>query len=50
MSVPRALLAALKARALLAELQDLTLQIVETDSPRQQQGPEPEATDPENVS
>jgi hypothetical protein len=37
-----------KLRALLAELQDLTLQITEADSPRQQ-APEPEARDPENV-
>jgi hypothetical protein len=37
-----------KLRALLAELQDLTLQIIEADSP-QQQAPEPEARDPENV-
>ena len=37
-----------KIRALLAELQDLTLEIIETDSPRQQ-GPEPEARDPQNV-
>ena len=37
-----------KIRALLAELQDLTLQIIEADSPRQQ-GPEPEARDPQNV-
>jgi hypothetical protein len=37
-----------KLRALLGELQDLTLQIIEADSPRQQ-GPEPEARDPENV-
>jgi hypothetical protein len=34
--------------ALLAELQELTLQIIEADSPRQQ-GPEPEAKDPQNV-
>src|SRR6266536_5970749 len=38
-----------KLRALLGELQDLTLQIIEADSPRQQQEPEPEARDPENV-
>jgi hypothetical protein len=38
-----------KLRALLSELQDLTLQIIEADSPRPQQSPEPEARDPENV-
>src|SRR6266700_317048 len=38
-----------KLRTLLSELQDLTLQIIETGSTRQQQGPEPEARDPENV-
>jgi hypothetical protein len=35
-----------KLRALLTELQDLTLQIIEADS---SQRPEPEAGDPENV-
>jgi hypothetical protein len=38
-----------KLRTLLGELQDLTLQIIEADSPRPQQGPEPEAGNPENV-
>ena len=37
-----------KLRALLGELQDLTLQIIKADTPRQQ-GPEPEDRDPENV-
>ena len=36
-----------KLRALLAELQDLTLEIIEADSPRQP--PEPETGGPENV-
>ena len=38
-----------KLRTLLGELQDLTLQIIEADSPQSQQGPEPEASNPENV-
>ena len=38
-----------RLRALVNELQDLTLQIIEADSPRQQQSPEPEARGPENV-
>ena len=39
-----------KLRALLAELQDLTLEIIETDSPRQhRQDPEPETSGPQNV-
>jgi uncharacterized protein DUF6788 len=38
-----------RLRALLAELQDLTLQIIEADSPRTQQSPEPETRNPENV-
>src|SRR5713226_9017845 len=37
-----------KLRALLAELQDLTLEIIEAGSPRQQ-NPEPEKYPPENV-
>jgi uncharacterized protein DUF6788 len=36
-----------KLRALLAELQDLTLQIIETGSSRQ--SPEPQTRDPENA-
>jgi hypothetical protein len=38
-----------KLRALLSELQDLTLEITGTDSPRHRQSPEPETHDPENV-
>jgi hypothetical protein len=38
-----------KLRTLLAELQDLTLQIIETGSAQQQPGPEPEDSSPENV-
>ena len=38
-----------RLRALLAELQDLTLQIIEAASPPQQPGPEPEDRSPENV-
>ena len=38
-----------KLRALLSELQDLTLEIIEADSPRQQQSPEQETRGPENV-
>jgi len=38
-----------KLRVLLAELQDLTLQIIEAGSPPQQPGPEPENRNPENV-
>ena len=38
-----------KLRALLSELQDLTLEIIEAGSPRQQ-SPEPELNPPENVS
>ena len=38
-----------KLRVLLAELQDLTLQIIEAGSPPQQPGPEPEDRSPENV-
>jgi hypothetical protein len=38
-----------KLRALLTELQDLTLEIVGTDSRQPQQNPEPETHDPENV-
>jgi hypothetical protein len=38
-----------KLRALLAELQDLTLEVIEADSPGQQQNPEPETPGPENV-
>ncbi len=38
-----------KLRALLSELQDLTLEIIEADSPRQQHSPEPEPHAPENV-
>jgi hypothetical protein len=38
-----------KLRALLGELQDLTLEIVGTDSHQPQQSPEPETHDPENV-
>jgi hypothetical protein len=37
-----------KLRGLLSELQDLTLEIVEADTP-QQQNPEPETSGPENV-
>src|SRR5436190_21087715 len=39
-----------KLRTLLGELQDLTLQIIEADSPQSQPGPEPEASNPENVA
>jgi hypothetical protein len=39
-----------KLRALLSKLQDLTLEIIEADNSRQQQGPaEPEPRGPENV-
>ena len=38
-----------KLRALLAELQDLTLKIIEADSTAQQQNPQPETQGPENV-
>ena len=38
-----------KLRALLGELQDLTLEIVGTDSRQPQQNPEPENHGPENV-
>ena len=38
-----------KLRALVNELQDLTLEIIEADSSRQQQSPEPETRGPENV-
>ncbi len=38
-----------KLRALVNELQDLTLEIIEADDPRQQQNPEPETCGPENV-
>ena len=38
-----------KLRALLSELQDLTLEIIEADSPRHQHSPEPEPHTPENV-
>jgi hypothetical protein len=38
-----------KLRALLTELQDLTLEIVGTDSRQPQQNPEPETHGPENV-
>jgi hypothetical protein len=38
-----------RLRALLTELQDLTLEIIEAGSPRQQQSPEPETRRPENV-
>ena len=38
-----------KLRALLGELQDLTLEIVGTDSHQPQQSQEPETHDPENV-
>jgi hypothetical protein len=38
-----------KLRALVNELQDLTLEIIEADGPRQQQSPEPETCGPENV-
>jgi len=38
-----------KLRALLSELQDLTLEIVGTDSHQPQQNPEPETHGPENV-
>jgi len=38
-----------KLRALLTELQDLTLEIVGTDSRQPQQNPEPETRRPENV-
>ena len=38
-----------KLRALLSELQDLTLEIVGTDSHQPQQNPEPETPGPENV-
>ena len=38
-----------KLRVLLAELQDLTLQIIEAGSPPQQPGPEPDDRSPENV-
>jgi hypothetical protein len=38
-----------KLRALLSELQDLTLEITGTDSPRHRQSPEPETHGPENV-
>ena len=38
-----------RLRALLAELQDLTLQIIEADSPRSREPAEPEEIPPENV-
>jgi len=38
-----------KLRALLNKLQDLTLEIVGTDSHQPRQNPEPETRDPENV-
>ena len=38
-----------KLRALLTELQDLTLEIIGTDSRQPQQNPEPETRSPENV-
>ncbi len=38
-----------RLRALLADLQDLTLEIIEADNPRQQHNPEPETHTPENV-
>ena len=38
-----------KLRALVTELQDLTLEIIETDSSRHHQSPEPEIRGPENV-
>ena len=38
-----------KLRALLTELQDLTLEIIGTDSRQPQQSPEPETRGPENV-
>jgi hypothetical protein len=38
-----------KLRALVNELQDLTLEIIEAGSPQQQQSPEPETCGPENV-
>ena len=38
-----------KLRALLGELQDLTLEIVRTDSHHPRQNPQPETSSPENV-
>jgi hypothetical protein len=38
-----------KLRALVNELQDLTLEIIEADSPGSSNAPEPETHDPENV-
>jgi hypothetical protein len=38
-----------KLRSLLNELQDLTLEIVRTDSHQPQQNPQPETSGPENV-
>ena len=38
-----------KLRALLAELQDLTLEIIEADSPRSRNPAEPENSPPKNV-
>jgi hypothetical protein len=38
-----------KLRALLSELQDLTLEITGTDTPRHRQSPEPETHGPENA-